>query len=622
MLLGHCLRFQSSLISCALSHPTQPPRVANGTRPINFGKLHLLRFSVPKRTAVFMFASPHHADALHLPCQITNYEFCMVVAARDSRVVNFASKLQEVLGIGCSQLAQVITVCKQLLTKDGRLWYQAPRLLLVKSGPYHRLNNASKGLRCLIHDKLILCTKVKQPDFNESNIFGHSYLDYNIWQKLSDLCHTIDHHHRISPNQLQGSEKLTYEVFQIANDFQKKLCDLLYFTKNHFDRDLLDLSVLHCVNQLKQRRRAMIEATELQWHAYHAKLSSHEPVPRDSTQQSNAVENCAPSCLQHAPPSMPMPPLSLGIAVLVLNVALHCKDSTCITPSSQSGAFAGSISMVTPGDVPQKCRRSWNPTGPAKGRVSALDGFESGHVKDTHPGSAIPTRKSLFITCIFASTRMFFLAAAAIVLSLVCQPQVTVGNSPLLSMEDFFGTKRRCETDQTQSVENIAPVARIAFLPLSIIMVFLCDHINWRYLSRNAARFLCYFSQYHVLSACRLASLFFSTSLSPCQPTDVVFSTSPSPRQAVHRLALSMASWRHGRLASTSIVEKMVISFNLRCAYSVFRAIAPLLVLRITWLKRKWLCMKRVVTSLALALCISTAPLCANALVCMQPSDL
>jgi hypothetical protein len=317
-----------------------------------------------------------------------------------------------------------------------------------------------------------------------------------------------------------------------------------------------------------------------------------------------------------------MPPLSLGTAVLVLNAALHCKDSTGITPSSQSGAFAGSISMVAPGDVPQKYRGSWNPTGAAKGRVSVLDGFESVHGKDTHNGSAIPTRKSLFITCIFASTRVFFLAAAAIVLSLVCQPQVNVGNSPLLSMEDFFGSKGSCETDQTQSIENIAPVARIAFLFLFIVMVFLCDHIKWRYFSRNTARFLCYFTQYHVLSTCRLASQFCPTSLSPCQPTDVVFSTSPSPRQAIHRHATSMASWPHGRLASISNVKNIVVSFDLRRAYSVFRAIAPLFVLRITWPKRKRLRMNRVATRVVLALCISTAPLCVKAQVCLQPSHL
>ncbi len=316
----------------------------------------------------------------------------------------------------------------------------------------------------------------------------------------------------------------------------------------------------------------------------------------------------------------------------------------------------------------------------------------------------IPRRKFLFITCIFASTRVFFLAAAAILLSLVCQLQLNVGRSLSLSMKDFFGTKRRCENDQTPTIECVAPVASIAFFILSIVMVFPCDHINWRYFSRKAARFLCYFTQNHVLSTCRLASQFCSRSFSPCQPTDVVFSTLPSPRQAT-----SMASWRHGRLASTSNVENntsiishpfhwrnfcrcslriylvahcrvfsriaacvrsallpaarqidssscfipcppralsppfdeesralhiavvqfytdlvfsffhMVVSFNLRRASSGFCAIAPFSVLCITWEQRKWLCMKSVVTSVVLALCISTAPLCAKAQVCMQP---
>lgn len=658
-----------------------------------------------------MLASPHHADAPHLPCQITNYGFCLELAARDSRVVNFASKLQRVPGIQRRHLAQVITVCKQLLTKDGRPWYHAPGLLLVKSGPCFRLNFASKVLCCRIHDELILCTKVEQPDFNESKIFGNVYPDCNIWQKPVDLYHTIDRHYRLSQDQLQGSEKLPYEVFRFAKDFQKNLCDLLDFTKNYFDCDLLDLSVLHGLNQLKQRRRAMIEATELQWYAYYAEISSHEPVPCAATQQPDANENCPPPCLQHAPASMPMPPAPLGIAALVSNVALHCKYSTGVTPSSQSGTPAGSITMVVPGDAPQKCRQSWNPTGAAEGRVSVLDGFEYGHGKDTHPGGAIPTRKSLFITCIFASTWVFFLGAAAILLSFVCQPQVNVGN-PLLSMENFFGSKRRCENDQTLSVENVAPAARTFFV-LSIIMVLLCDHIDWRYFLRKTARFLCYLTQYHFLSTCQLASQFCPTNLSPCQTTDVVFSTSPSPRQAVLRLATPMASgWRHGRLASTSNVKKYmsisshlfywrnfcrcssriyflphghffsriaacvrsallpaalsidsssgfiprplralsppvdeesralnravaqfytdlvffffqaVNSFNLRRVSSIFRAIALFSVLRITWLKRKRLCMKRAVTSVVLVLCVSTAPLSAKAQVCVQPSDL
>ncbi len=90
------------------------------------------------------------------------------------------------------------------------------------------------------------------------------------------------------------------------------------------------LSVSTCDDgqQLKQLRRAEICATKLQWHAYHDKLHSHEPVPLDPTQQPDVDENCSYPCLQHAPPSTPMPPASLGIAVLVPNVPFDCKDST------------------------------------------------------------------------------------------------------------------------------------------------------------------------------------------------------------------------------------------------------------------------------------------------------
>jgi hypothetical protein len=621
-----------------------------------------------------MLTSTHHVDVPDLTRQVTNPEISMAFAARDSQVVHFASKLQEALFMGCCHAAQAITVCKHHLTKDGRIWDQEQVHLQVKSGPCLGLKDASKELLCLIQVELMLWTKIKQPDFNESHVVGNSDMDCNIWQKLIDLYKTIDRHARLSQDQLQGSEKLTYEVFQIANDFQKRLCDLLDFTNNHFDCDFLEFNgsvawreselqsfsaaafvvvtstenalssiparmagVIYSSNkndyssfkarsilslsflvdgtadlvqrkklkqstkpvsfnefgtstappphvleivitfiqsfgssavplpscrrvphlsgstcddgqQLKQLRRAEIDATELQWHVYHDKLSAHEPVPLDpaQTQQPNADENCPPTCLQHAPLSMPMPPAPLGIAALVPNVAFHCKDNTSVTPSSQSGAPAGSITMIEPGDVPQKGGQFWNPTGPAKGRVSALDVFESGHYKETHPGCAIPTRKSLFITCIFASARVFFLAAAAILLGLVCQPQFDVGSSPSLSMKYLFGTKRRCENDQTTSIGNVAPVAMIAFLILSIVTVFPCDHINWRYFPKQAAHLVCCVRNSHCLSP-----QFCTPSLKPCRTTDRAFFISSSPQQTVHSYIISKDSWCHGSLVST-----------------------------------------------------------------------
>ncbi len=61
---------------------------------------------------------------------------------------------------------------------------------------------------------------------------------------------------------------------------------------------------------------------------------------------------------------------------------------------------------------------------------------------------------------------------------------------------------------------------------------------------------------------------------------------------------------------------QMVISFNVGLASSAFRAITSVYVsiARITWLNRKLPRMTRVATRVMLALCISTAPLCAKGL--------
>jgi hypothetical protein len=61
---------------------------------------------------------------------------------------------------------------------------------------------------------------------------------------------------------------------------------------------------------------------------------------------------------------------------------------------------------------------------------------------------------------------------------------------------------------------------------------------------------------------------------------------------------------------------QMVISFNAGLASSAFRAVTSVYVsiARITWLNRKLPRMNRVATRVMLALCISTAPLCAKGL--------
>ncbi len=105
-----------------------------------------------------MLTSTHHVDIPDLTRQVTNPKISMAFAARDSRVVHFASKLQEALVIGRCHVTQVTTVCKHLLTKDGKIWDQEQGLLPVKSGPCLMLKDASKELLCLIQDELMLST--------------------------------------------------------------------------------------------------------------------------------------------------------------------------------------------------------------------------------------------------------------------------------------------------------------------------------------------------------------------------------------------------------------------------------------------------------------------------------
>jgi hypothetical protein len=139
--------------------------------------------------------------------------------------------------------------------------------------------------------------------------------------------------------------------------------------------------------------------------------SSKEPVSCEPTRKPDADENCPHPCLQRAPPSMRMPTASLGIATLVRNVALYCKDSTGVPLSSQFGAQTGSNAMSVHRDLPRNCRKSWNPESSAEGCALVFGRFDSGRGKDTHHENTIPKRKILFISCMFATVLVFFQAA-------------------------------------------------------------------------------------------------------------------------------------------------------------------------------------------------------------------
>ena len=85
--------------------------------------------------------------------------------------------------------------------------------------------------------------KVKQFDFNESQIFGKFDLYCKRVQKLIDMFQTIDQFRSLSQHQVEGMENLIEKFFKIADDFKKKPYDLLDFTKNVFDFEFREFNV-------------------------------------------------------------------------------------------------------------------------------------------------------------------------------------------------------------------------------------------------------------------------------------------------------------------------------------------------------------------------------------------
>jgi hypothetical protein len=243
--------------------------------------------------------------------------------------------------------------------------------------------------------------------------------------------------------------------------------------------------------------------------------------------------------------------------------------------------------------------------------------FKFGQDKDIHPGNAIPTQKYVFITCIFASTRVFFLAAASILLGLFCLPQVNVGSSPSWSMEDFFGIKpspRQAVHSHATTTTSWRHSRLVSTSNVEKNTSIWSDLFHWQNLCS-----LRIFLERHCWFFSRIAACVRST-LHPAS-RQINSSSCFIPRPPEKSRALHFAASQFYTVLVFFFFQ-MVISFNLRRAYSVFFAMTHFSVLRITRLKRKRLCMKRETTSVVLALCILTAPLCAKAQVCMQPNNL
>jgi dynein heavy chain len=142
---------------------------------------------------------------------------------------------------------QMIKTCKRSIEAPGgtkvKLWEQNIEDLLKRLEMSLKLNDAYQELYRVTKEKLQTQPKVKQFDFNESQIFGKFDLYCKRVQKLMDMFTTILQFSALANNKVEGMEPLINQFFSLVDDFKKKPYDLLDYTKNTFDRDFLEYNV-------------------------------------------------------------------------------------------------------------------------------------------------------------------------------------------------------------------------------------------------------------------------------------------------------------------------------------------------------------------------------------------
>lgn len=158
-------------------------------------------------------------------------------------IARYYSTSERMTILFCKITNQMITKCKSHVMQHGRLWDQPVDPLLENLHAALRLNEAYQEQYRITKEKLTTQPKVKQFDFNESEIFGKFDLFCKRVQKLIDMFTTIQQFSSLANHEIEGMDNLIKSFIQIVDEFKRKPYDLLDYTKNTFDRDFLEFNV-------------------------------------------------------------------------------------------------------------------------------------------------------------------------------------------------------------------------------------------------------------------------------------------------------------------------------------------------------------------------------------------
>jgi dynein heavy chain len=136
-----------------------------------------------------------------LPGLMNNVKMMLTIA-------RYYSNAERMTILFCKITNQMITKCKQHMTQHGDLWKQNPDPLIENLNAVLRLNDAYQEQYRITKDKLTTQPKVKQFDFNESDIFGKFDLFCKRVTKLIDMFTTIQQFSSLANHDVEGMDNL------------------------------------------------------------------------------------------------------------------------------------------------------------------------------------------------------------------------------------------------------------------------------------------------------------------------------------------------------------------------------------------------------------------------------
>ena len=159
-------------------------------------------------------------------------------------IARYYNTVERMTNLFCKITNQMITNSKAFILSQGKIWDQDKAKLIKNLEVVLKVNVSYQEQYKITRDRLMSQPRGKQFDFNDRQIFGKFDLFCKRISKLIDLFTTIEQFSTLAEHKhIDGLEGIIRRFSEIAEDFKRLPYDLLEYTRNQFDRDLLEFNV-------------------------------------------------------------------------------------------------------------------------------------------------------------------------------------------------------------------------------------------------------------------------------------------------------------------------------------------------------------------------------------------